>query len=223
MGHPCAARKRGLRGRRGWLEVGYMSGMNCMTKIRALAALLLMAASLPAEAATVQSTQFSTYPVTGRTPAEIYRAILKRGPTVGGNKAIAATTSEAVQKHLLAQGASSCRVSEFRLNFRFNVQLPRHTNPSVLSSSDRYLWQQFTGFLKVHELQHTKLWLHCGALLERRVLAIRAPTCDAVERRAEAIWRRLKPSCDQKQVNFDSQQRDELLSHPFMQAVMHGQ
>ena len=204
--------------------IGYRGLMDCMTKIRCIAALGLLATSLlPAEAATVQTTSYSSYPVSGRTPAEIYKVILKRGPMVNGGRAIAATTSEAVQKNLLAQGASSCRVSDFRLSFRFDVQLPRHTNPSALSPRDRYLWQQFTSFLKAHELQHTKLWLRCGKTLERRVLAIRAPTCDSVERQAEAVWRRLKPSCDQQQVNFDVEQRGELMSHPFMQAVIHGQ
>lgn len=193
-----------------------------MTKIRLAAALALIAGAPPTEAATVQTTQYSSYPVNGRTPAEIYKVILKRGPTVNGSRAIAATTSEAVQKNLMAQSASSCRVAEFRLSFRFDVQLPRHTSPADLSPQDRYLWQQFTGFLKAHELQHTKLWLRCGAALERKVLAIRAPTCEGVERQAESIWRRLKPSCDQQQANFDTEQRDELLSHPFMQSVMHG-
>ncbi|MEI7600821.1 MAG: DUF922 domain-containing protein [Aestuariivirga sp.] len=193
-------------------------------KIRTLAAGLVMAitSGVVASAATQQTTQYSSYPVTGRNPTEIYRAILNRGPMVEGKRAIAATTSQAVQSHVLTQGSSSCRVTEFRLNFRFDVKLPRHTTLAVLSPRDRYLWQQFLGFLKTHELQHTRLWLQCGANLERQVMSLRAASCAEVERRAEDLWRRMKPSCDRQQVDFDKQQRGELMSHPFMQKVMRG-
>lgn len=203
--------------------MGYSGNMNSISKIRcAAAALVLAAAALPAGAATVQTTQYSSYPVSGRTPAEIYRAILARGPMVEGSRAIASTTSQAVQSNALSQSGNTCRVSEFRLSFRFNVLLPRHTNVSALSPEDRYLWQQFSGFLKAHELQHTRLWLRCAANLERQVKAIRASSCKEVERRAEQIWKRMKPTCDRQQVNFDKQQRGELMSHPFMQQVMRG-
>ena len=208
----------------GLAGIAYRGTMNCMMKIRALAAALMMVATFSAagSAATLQTTQYSSYPVSGRTPAEIYRVILNRGPMVDGKRAIAATTSQAVQSHVLTQSSNSCRVTEFRLNFRFNVQLPRHTTLSVLSPRDRYLWQQFLGFLKAHELEHTRLWLHCGAKLERQVMALRASSCAEVERRTEDIWRRMKPGCDRQQVDFDKEQRGELMSHPFMQKVMRG-
>lgn len=187
----------------------------------ALAALAL--AGHPAVAATEHSIRYSDYQVSGKTPAEIYRVIMKRGPMVDGKRAIAATTSEALQSHILTEEAASCRVTSFRLNFRFNVELPRHANPSALSPQDRYLWQQFSGFLKAHELQHTRLWLRCGASLERQVTAIKASSCAEVERRAEAVWRRLKPNCDREQVNFDKAERSKLMSQPFMKKVMRGE
>jgi predicted secreted Zn-dependent protease len=184
--------------------------------------LALAFACQPAGAATEHSIHYSAYPVNGKTPAEIYRMIMNRGPMVSGNRAIAATTSEAVQSHILTQGTASCQVTSFRLNFRFDVQLPRHANPTALSPRDRFLWQQFSGFLKAHELQHTRLWLRCGTSLERQVMAIRASSCAEVERKAEAIWRRMKPICDREQVNFDKGQRSQLMVQPFMQKVIRG-
>jgi predicted secreted Zn-dependent protease len=204
--------------------MGYRSAMPFANKIRAAAAALLLAgACLPAHAETVQTTQYSSYTVSGRTPAEIYRAILKRGPSVDGGRAIAATTAQAVQSHTLQQGLTSCQVTQFRLSFRFNVELPRLVSSSGLTPQDRYLWQQFTGFLKAHELQHTRLWLRCGRELERRVMALRAPNCEEVQRRADATWQRMKPACDKQQSNFDKEQRSELMSQPFMQRVMRGE
>jgi len=203
--------------------MGYKREMDFSTQIRASAAtVLLLVATLPAGAETVQITQYSSYSVSGRTPAAIYRSILERGPRVDGSKAIAATTAQAVQSHTMEQGPSLCRVTDFRLSFRFNVQLPRLVNSSGLSPQDRRLWQQFTGFLKAHELQHTSLWLRCGRELERRVMAIRASSCEEVQRQAESTWRRMKPGCDKQQSNFDREQRTELMSQPFMQRVMRG-
>lgn len=192
-------------------------------QIRTVAAAVLLAgSSLAGSAETVQTTEYSSYPVTGRTPAEIYRAILKRGPIVDGGRAIAATTAQAVQSHTMEQGPSSCRVTQFQLSFRFNVQLPKLANSAGLSPQDRYLWQQFGVFLKSHELQHTRLWLRCGQELERRVMALRARSCEEIQRQADATWQRMKPRCDKQQSNFDRQQRGELQSQPFMQRVMRG-
>ena len=65
-------------------------------------------------AATLETTQYSSYPVTGRNPAEIYRSILNRGPLVEGKRAIAATTSQAVQsaKRVIPVGTTAMRTLE---------------------------------------------------------------------------------------------------------------
>jgi hypothetical protein len=54
-------------------------------------------------------------------------------------------------------------------------------------------------------------------------MAIRASSCAEVERKAEAIWRRMKPNCDREQVNFDKGQRSVLVAQPFMQKVIRGE
>ena len=205
------------------VKLAYTGVMNVTGQIRALgAALLLALACLPAGAETVHTTHFSSYDVSGRSPVEIYRAILKRGPDVNGGRAIAATTAQAVQSHKLEQGPSSCRITQFRLTFRFHVLLPRLVNASAVTPQDRFLWRQFSDFLKAHELQHTRLWLRCGKELERQVMALRSSSCEDLQRQADRTWQRMKPTCDKQQVNFDRQQRDVLTSQPFMQQVFRG-
>lgn len=204
--------------------MGYRYSMVLTAQIRlAAAALLLVWNCLPARAETVHTTLYSSYSVSGQTPVEIYRAILNRGPKVYGNRAIAATTAQAVQSHVMQQDAASCRVTQFQLSFRFDIKLPQLVDSSGLSPQNRYLWQQFTLFLKAHELQHTQLWLRCGRELEKRVMALRAVSCEEVQRRADATWQRMKPGCDKQQLNFDMQQRDVLMAQPFMQRVMRGE
>lgn len=185
-------------------------------------AILLLSCSPLAAAGTTQSITYSYYPVTGRTPAEVYRSILNRGPMVNGDRAIAATTAQGVQNYNLAQEASSCRVTDQRMDFRFDVQLPRPIYVSALTPRDRALWQKFSVFLRAHELQHTKLWLGCAADLERKVLAIKARNCQDAKSQAEALWRKMRASCDKLQANFDREQRGELLAQPFMQRVLRG-
>lgn len=203
--------------------MGYTGGMTVTGQIRASgAALLLAVLCVNARAETVHATHFSSYNVSGRSPADIYRSILKRGPDVNGGRAIAATTAQAVQNHVLEQGPSSCRVTRFKLTFRFDVLLPRLVNASTVTPQDQFLWRQFSEFLKAHELQHTRLWLRCGKELERQVMALRASTCEDLQQKANTTWQSLKPACDKQQVNFDRQQRGVLTSQPFMQQVLSG-
>jgi len=203
--------------------MGYEVVMIRSRPIRAaVAALLLLAGAGPAPADTTHSIEFTYYPVAGRTPGEIYRSIVNRGPKVAGERAIAATSARGVQNYSLQQEGSSCRVVENRVNFRFTVEMPKPTGLASLSARDRSLWQQFTAFLKAHELQHTRLWLRCAADLDRKVLGIKTGNCKDAAQEAEDLWRKMKTACDKKQVRFDSEQRAELLAQPFMQRVMRG-
>lgn len=200
--------------------MGYAGWMIRVTLFQTALTAMILAGPCPAEAGPAQTTQYTYYPVSGRSPAEIYRVILDRGPTVDGAKAIAATNARVVQNYSLAQDGAYCRVSDLRLTLRFTVQLPQLTNASALPPSDRLLWQRFAVFLKAHELQHTKLWLRCAAELQRKVEAIAAPSCKDAAGEAEALWRRLKTYCDKQQVNFDREQRSELAAQPFMQRAI---
>lgn len=183
---------------------------------------ITLASLAPAAAGTQHSIDYTYYAVAGRTPAELYRSILARGPTVGGERAIAATAAQGVQNFGVAQEGKTCRVTEHRLNFTFTVKLPRATALSAMRPKDRALWQQFSVFLKAHELQHTKLWLGCAADLDRAVTMVRASTCKTAARKVEALWRDMKARCDRLQTSFDREQRRELLDQPFMQRVMRG-
>lgn len=185
-----------------------------------IAATLAGSLAAAAGAATVPNIKYSYYTVSGRTPAEIYRAILKRGPTVEGNKALASTSAVAEQDGDLTESPSSCLISDYRLKLSFTVRLPRIQNEAVLPPADRQLWRQFSAFLKQHELRHTQLWLSCAADLERQVTGLKARTCKEASRRAAATWKKSLARCDRLQEAFDAEQRTELLNQPFMRKVM---
>ena len=188
-----------------------------------MVSLLVAAASAAAShAETSSSTKVTYYAVSGHTPGEIYAAILRRGPTVQGTKALAATTANAVERHSMLQTPSACQIVDHRVTFSFVVNLPSIPNEYVLPPEDRQLWQHFTIFLKTHELHHIQLWQDCAADLERQVRALRLASCDDLTRRVDEMWKGMRASCDKKQEDFDKEQRTELLQQPFLRRVMRG-
>ncbi len=194
-----------------------------VTKAVAMTAALLATGSVAsAKADTPSTTAYTYYAVSGRTPGEIYAALLRRGPTVQGTKALAVTTADAVERHTMLQTSSSCQIVDYRVTFRFVVNLPSIPNEYVLPPQDRQLWQQFSVFLKTHELHHIKLWLACASNLEAQVRGLHVSTCEDLSRRADAMWKDMRASCSQDQADFDTEQRTELLQQPFMRKVISG-
>ena len=198
--------------------------MTCSAaKIGAMIATLLAAGSMvSARADTPSTTAYTYYAVSGRTPGEIYAALLRRGPTVQGTKALAVTTADAVERHTMLQTTSACQIVDYRVTFRFVVNLPSIPNEYVLPPQDRQLWQQFSIFLKTHELHHIKLWISCAANLEAQIRALHVSTCEDLSRRADDLWKSMRASCSQNQADFDTEQRTELLQQPFMRKVISG-
>ena len=166
----------------------------------------------------VQSTKYSYYTVSGDSAAEIYSAMISRGPKVNGAKAYAATSATTTQDGKLLQG-SSCKILDYRLKLDFVIKLPKIRNEKVLPASDRKRWQQFSGFLKAHEETHRQIWLDCAADLERQVKSIRAKSCSDADRKASQLWERLRAACNKKHAAFDRAEQTRLMAHPFVKLV----
>jgi len=173
-------------------------------------------------AATVSNTSISYFMVSGTTPAEIYRSIVRKGPRVDGDKAIASAKATATQDGRLMQSGGVCRVTDYRVKLNFTITRPRIRNEKVLPASDRALWKQFTGFVEAHENEHKQVWLSCAAELERKVKAISAPDCEKTAARANALWKKMLANCDARQKSFDAAQAEELLRQPFIQRALSG-
>ncbi len=178
--------------------------------------------SAHAGAATVASTRISYFVISGNTPSEIYRSILRRGPSVGGARAIASAAATAIQDGRLEQSGGSCRVKDYRIKLIFTITRPRIANESALPAGDRALWRQFSGFVVAHENRHKQVWLSCAADLDRRVRSVRAPNCDQAAAKTNAMWNQMLASCDKKQRAFDAAQARALMQQPFMRRATSG-
>ena len=193
-----------------------------MSRWPGLAGIILSAAlSGHALAGTTHSIHYSYYLVNGRTTAEIYRAILSRGPQVNGAKALASSAATTLQDGRLVQ-ASNCQIVDYGLHLDFVIKLPKLRNEAALPPSQRQLWRNFSRFLKSHEEHHTALWLGCAAELNRKVSSIKAKSCKQVSKKVNQLWQNMLASCGKRQTAFDAAERQSLMKQPFMRAAVLG-
>ena len=191
-----------------------------MQRLRfATLAILALAASAPASAAVVSTTSYGYFTVKGNTPGEIYRSMLNHGPKVNRRQSLASNAMSAVQDGQLKQSNGSCKVQGYTIKLRFVTTRPQIANEHVLPPADRRLWRQFYAFIRQHEDEHRQLWHNCAAALQRRITAIRAPSCGQTAAKANAMWKQMLATCDGKQHSFDSSQSAELEQQPFMRRV----
>ena len=174
--------------------------------------------SQAAEAKLVQTTRYTYYPISGKTATQIYDSMIRSGPHVNGSKAYAATSATTTQEAMIMEG-KSCSIKNYKLKIDFLVKLPKLRNDGALPPLDRKRWRQFETFVKAHEERHRQIWLGCAQTLEGKLSTLSAPTCAAVERRAEKLWNDMRTSCTRKHDAFDAAEQKKLSKHPFVNLV----
>lgn len=188
----------------------------------AAAAVLLLGAHIPARGEVVSSTEVVHFDVVGSTPAEIYRDILDRGPRIGGSKALASIGTRTVQDGRMAQTGDHCAITDYTITLQFVIRRPRIMNEEVLSNADRALWRDMNAFIEAHENEHKDVWHACAVMLDKKISALKAPSCDEVAQTADALWRKMLADCDAKQRSYDFEQARQLMQQPFMQRASEG-
>lgn len=193
--------------------------MNCRFALPILAMGFVAVAPLSALAKPAYTTKYTYYSISGETAAEIYNAMIRRGPHVNGAQAYASTSATSSQEGKLAQG-QSCAISDYRLRIDFVIRLPRIKNENVLTGATRARWQQFSKFLKRHEETHRSIWLDCARDLERQVKAISVADCGVADAKAAKLWEQMRKSCAKKHDAFDAAEQKRLVGHPFVKLVL---
>ena len=188
--------------------------------MRLAAALGVLAMSASSHADVVSHVDVSYFAVEGSNLPEIYRSTLARGPRVNGAQALASIGTRATQDGDLEQQGGSCRVTDYVISLEFVIQRPRIASEQVLSPDDRALWQQMNEFIVAHENQHKEVWAACAGGLDASMAALRAPTCNELGDKAEALWQDMLASCDKTQRAFDAAQSRVLMQQPFMRRAL---
>lgn len=180
---------------------------------------ILTSLAAAAKAETISATRYEYYPISGQTAAELYAAMLRRGPHVDGDKAYAATSATTSQQGKLIQ-ADSCRVASYTVKLDFVIRLPRLADAQALTPADRRRFTQFATFLRRHEEQHRTIWLDCAAKLEAKASRLAAPTCEAADAKSQKLWTDMRKACSLRHKAFDSAEQKKLLQHPFVRYVL---
>lgn len=188
----------------------------------AAATVLLLGAHIPARGEVVSSTEVVYFDVGGSTPAEIYRKILDRGPRIGGSKALASIGTRTVQDGRMAQTGDHCAITDYTITLQFVIRRPRITNEDVLSDADRALWRDMNAFIEAHENEHKDVWHACAVKLDKKMSALKAPSCDEVAQTADGLWRKMLADCDARQRSYDVEQARQLMQQPFMKRAREG-
>lgn len=193
--------------------------MNRRFALPILAMGFVATASLCADAKPIYTTKYTYYSISGGTAAEIYNAMIRRGPHVNGARAYASTSATSSQEGKLAQG-QNCTVQDYRLKIDFVIRLPRIRDDEALTGATRARWQQFSQFLKKHEETHRSIWLDCARDLERQVKSIAVEDCGTADARAAKLWEQMRKSCAKRHDAFDTAEQKRLVRHPFVKLVL---
>jgi predicted secreted Zn-dependent protease len=165
-------------------------------------------------------TNYTHYLIAGESAEGIYRAMLRRGPHVGGAKAYASTRMEPSISAQTMKGANSCRIGKFTINMTFTIQLPQLRKSANIDPSLRKSFNRFYEFAKKHEETHRSIWLKCAAEAETKVARVTARTCSEAEAAGLRIVEQVASRCDARHLAFDNAEQRRLVNHPFIKQVL---
>jgi predicted secreted Zn-dependent protease len=166
----------------------------------------------PACAEVTSQTNYSYFPVSGNSLAQLYSSMLHTGPVSNGTKGLGATSVQRGGEMSL----SHCkRYGTYPLAMHFVVRLPALAGGRQLSPSEKAMWTRFVGFVKNHELGHRAIWLSEGAKLRRELDVRKLGSCEAANAKAQMIWSRLMSASLPRHAAFDAAQRGKLTALQF--------
>ena len=165
-------------------------------------------------------TNYTHYLIAGESAEGIYRAMLRRGPHVGGAKAYASTRMEPTISAQTVKGANSCRIGQFKINMTFTIQLPQLKKSANVDPTLRKSFNRFYEFAKKHEETHRTIWLKCAAEAEAKVTRVTAKTCSEAEAQGLKIVEDIASECDARHLAFDASEQRRLVNHPFIKQVL---
>ena len=172
-----------------------------------------------AQAQPHQATHYSYYGISGNSPGSIYTTMISRGPKVGGVKAYAKTLAISTPVIKMVQG-NTCQIRQFDINFTFDINLPKLKNEAALTGRTKSEWKAFSGFLKVHEETHRRIWMEFANIFEARARGLKARTCSEMAAKIVKVRTQLAVVCNRRQEAFDNAQQQVLLRQPFVKLVL---
>lgn len=124
------------------------------------------------------------YEVAGRSEADLLRAMLRQGPSWEGRRFFGLTTSEVRFSYVRVPGPPVCALRDIVVEARVTITLPRWVPPAGTPYALERDWRHFERALRDHEDIHRRLIEEEAEMLRRMLLALRAPSCEAMDAEA---------------------------------------
>ncbi len=192
--------------------------MRLMTGVLVAVAASAVALSGPTAAKPKIKTKYAYYTISGTSARNLYQQMISRGPHVGGERALAATTMKTRQTGELG-GKSTCQVKNYRLSLDFTIRLPKVRNETALSPRLRKNWRAFYKFIRRHEQRHRAIWIGCTTSIERQVRKLRAKDCRQLDTIVTGYIKKASKACEKKHSVFDTAEQKRLARHPLVAAA----
>ena len=192
--------------------------MRLVVGVFAAVAVLVAFSTNPGLAKPKSKTKYTYYTISGNSARNLYQQMISRGPHVGRDRALAATSVVTRQSGELV-GKSGCQVRNYRLNLDFTINLPRVKNEKSLSPRLRKRWKAFYQFVRRHEHRHRSIWIGCAAKIESQVRRLKAGSCRELDAKANKIFQTFSTACEKQHDAFDRAEQKRLARHPLVVAA----
>ena len=174
-----------------------------------LVAILALAVTACTSTQSTVNTRY--YLVSGTTGEAIDRDMRRKGPMDGHAVAVAAIRFKPVSV-LQEQTADGCRFTEALFKVDADITLPRWRQRAT--TGDRQLrraWDRFADYARAHEQVHVRIAEQFAKRLGEEIAALPPqPDCNALDKSAERVVRRIGREHNTAQLAFDRAERARL-------------
>ncbi|MBB5701889.1 putative secreted Zn-dependent protease [Ochrobactrum daejeonense] len=179
--------------------------MNLRKKVLAMGAVLAIVAP-QAEAASIFR-DFRYYPVSGRTAADLDRALSRNGPflkkTGQHHPGAAEIRFDAKVRYGRAPG-KACKVQNVYVNVHAKVSLPRWRQRRKASAELALIWDTLSQDIRRHEESHIVIARSFASEMERKIRGLRTRSdCTSLRAEIDKITTTLMEAHDKDQERFD--------------------
>lgn len=175
-----------------------------------LAPLIAIVLAVPAEAKVDVSVKERSYPIRGRTGADLLDAMDRSGPRHGFlARAIAQTRYEVTWDLAWAEGGKACKVSRAEAKLAIVYTYPAAAEK--LSPQMRKRWARFMKGVREHEEMHGRIAAQMVRAAERSVSRLSVgndPGCRKARREVKRRVAGIYADYEQRQVRFDDREHD---------------
>jgi predicted secreted Zn-dependent protease len=171
-----------------------------------------------AEAAPPTVTNIKYYTVEGTTAQTLDQQMIARGPIHGPGRAYANIVARPDYSGQLVQD-KTCRLEDFTVSAVFTMTLPKLGGGTKLSGDLAARWDSFQQFVRRHEEGHRTIWIETMEKAERRISALRAPTCPKLQGEIDAAFQEEWRAGERRQDAYDRADQEKLVRHPLLQAA----